>query len=57
MVVDASDRPFSKNQDLFSHVLTREAVVGTKFADELFQLVDAIWLQDSRIGEVRGEHS
>ena len=55
MVIDASSRPFAAASHLFSHALSRQEVVGTPFAAELFTFIDAIWLQDSRIGEVRGD--
>jgi hypothetical protein len=55
MVIDASTRPFSKEQTLFSRSLRREEVVGTDLAAELFAMVDAVWLGDSRIADVRGE--
>ena len=55
MVIDASTRPFSKEQTLFSRSLRREEVVGTDLAQELYAMVDAVWLGDSRIAEIRGE--
>jgi hypothetical protein len=53
MVIDASKRPFAQNE-LVGRALRREEVIGTTFAAEAFELVDAIWLHDSRISEVSG---
>jgi hypothetical protein len=52
MVVDASSRAFSKNQDLFSRGLDRSEVVGTQLAAVAFAAVDAIWLHDARVEEI-----
>jgi hypothetical protein len=54
MVIDAASRPFSSNQELFTMALSREEIIGTPFATELFKMTDAIWLHDTRIDEVRG---
>lgn len=48
MVIDATERQIA-NSDLVQSVLHREDVIGTPMADQVFALVDAIWLQDSRI--------
>jgi len=40
--------------DLLGRSLLRAEVVGTPLASEVFALVDAIWLTDSRIAEVKG---
>lgn len=53
MVIDADARPFSGGQALFSHALKRSDVVGTGLAAAVFRIIDAIWLQDSRIEELR----
>jgi hypothetical protein len=55
MVIDAATRAFSSNQALFTQALSRLDIVGTPFSKENFDMVDAIWLQDTRIDEVRGE--
>ena len=54
MVIDASQRPFAQNE-LVGRALRRDEVMGTGIATDAFALVDAIWLQDKRIGEVTGE--
>ena len=46
MVIDAATRAFSRNQALFTQALSRPNIIGTPFSKELFDLVDAIWLQD-----------
>lgn len=50
MVIDASGRPI--NSDLASNALARESVVGTPLAQTIFDIVDAVWVQDNRIAEV-----
>lgn len=52
MVVDASTRPFSKDQDLFSRALDRSEVMGTSLAAAAFAAVDALWLKETRIEEI-----
>jgi len=54
MVIDASKRPFAPNE-LVGRVLRRDEVIGTTFATDAFELVDAIWLHDNRISEVSRE--
>jgi hypothetical protein len=51
MVVDASTRPVGQS-DLVGHALSREKVVGTPLAQVAFEIVDAVWLYDSRIKEI-----
>ena len=53
MVVDAAGRRVAKSE-LVGTALSREDVVGTVLADEVFQLADAVWLQDDRIAEITG---
>lgn len=53
MVIDASSRPAVRNE-LMGLALAREAVVGTPIAEVAFAIVDAVWLHDSRIGEIVG---
>jgi len=48
MVVDATERPIA-NSPLVGGALRRQDVVGTPLAEQVFGLVDAIFLQDSRI--------
>ena len=52
-IIDSETRPANSRQ-LCGRALKREEVIGTPFAQEAFQLVDAIWLGDPRIGEVKG---
>ena len=51
MVVDAAGRP-AADSAIASRFLRREDVIGTAAAGELFAFVDAVWLQDGRIGEL-----
>ena len=51
MIVDATDRPVAESE-LVGHVLSRGEVVDTPLAQEVFRIVDAIWLHDSRIAEI-----
>ncbi len=57
MVIDAQERPFANNQQLFSRGLARADVVGTPLAPWVFSLVDAVWLGDDRIDEMRQAHA
>jgi hypothetical protein len=53
MVVDSGDREIS-NSDLVSESLTREQVVGdANYMEIITSIIDAIWLQDERIDEIR----
>jgi hypothetical protein len=52
MVIDAEHRPVAK-ENLAGTALKRSEVSGTKIAENAFAIVDAIWLQDERIDEVR----
>ncbi|QIG81234.1 hypothetical protein [Stakelama tenebrarum] len=47
MVIDATDRTVAKS-DLVSAALRRRDVVGTPLARQVFDIVDAILLQDPR---------
>lgn len=47
MVIDAHDRPVSSG-GLASTGLRRDEVIGTPLAQQMFALIDAIYLQDSR---------
>lgn len=51
IVVDSAGRPADDRQ-LCGTALKRADVVGTPLAARVFELVDAIWLQDRRIREV-----
>ena len=48
MVIDASGRPAGRS-NLVGAALPRAAVVGTPLAKVAFDIVDAVWIQDSRI--------
>jgi hypothetical protein len=50
-LVDASQTAMASHP-LISSVLSRDEVVGTPLAQEVFDLVDAIWLNDVNISEV-----
>ena len=51
MVVDANETPIASNP-LVGRALAREEVVGTPLAQEVFNLVDAIWVEDTNIAEI-----
>ena len=51
MVVDANQTPMATHP-LAGRSLTREDVVDTPLAQEVFDLIDAIWLNDGNISEV-----
>ena len=51
MVVDAHETSIASNP-LVGRALRREDVIGTPLAQEVFELVDAIWLEDANIAEV-----
>ena len=48
MVIDATERSIA-NSELAGSALRRDEVIGTPIADQMFALVDVIWLQDGRI--------
>jgi hypothetical protein len=52
-VIDAAGRP-ADDRGLCGRALTRDEVIGTPLAANVFALFDAIWLQDARIAELRG---
>ena len=52
MVIDADKRDIGKG-DLAHRGLARQEVVGTSVATQAFEIVDAIWLQDERLAEIR----
>jgi hypothetical protein len=51
MVVNADETRIASHP-LVGRALRREEVVGTPLAQEVFDLVDAIWLEDGNIAEV-----
>jgi hypothetical protein len=53
MVIDATDRRIAQNE-LVGRALRRGDVIGTTWARDAFELVDAIWSKDVRISEVTG---
>lgn len=52
MVVDAQDR-LTSSSGLVSTALKRSDVVGTTLAPQVFAIVDAIYMGDSRLNELR----
>jgi len=52
MVVDA-DQTSIASHPLVGRALPRSSVVDTPLAEEVFELVDAIWLEDEHIADVR----
>lgn len=50
-VVDAGDTPLARHE-LVGRALSRDEVIGTPLAAEVFALVDFIWEQDARIAEI-----
>ncbi|MGQ0799884.1 MAG: hypothetical protein ACT4NL_07200 [Pseudomarimonas sp.] len=55
MVIDSRARPAGQSKHIASFPLTRDEVVGTPLAPYLFGLLDAIWLQDPRIADIRSQ--
>jgi hypothetical protein len=53
MVIDATERPIAGGE-LVGRALRREEVIDTPLAKQAFDIIDAIWLQDQRIEEIRG---
>ncbi|ERJ39770.1 hypothetical protein [Burkholderia cepacia] len=39
--------------DLFEFALAREQVIGTPLAPLVFQMIDALWITDPRIADVK----
>jgi hypothetical protein len=52
MVIDANTRPIASNGNV-GRSLSRDEVIGTALAPEAFSIVDAIWLNEPRIAELR----
>ena len=51
-VIDAKDRRISSNS-LASEALDRSSIVGTPLSATVFEICDAIFLDDPRIGELK----
>ena len=54
MVIDAQEK-LSKYSDLAGTALQRDEVIGSALADQVFAVIDAIWLQDARLFKERGK--
>ena len=52
MVID-SEKRFEAKRSVCGRALRRDEVVGTSLAEEVFRLVDALWLTDPRMVEVK----
>lgn len=52
MVVDAHP---DRYESLAAHPLRRDDIVGTDRADEVFAMLDAIWLDDPRVSDMHQE--
>lgn len=52
MVIDGEGRR-TDDRSLCGRALKRVEVIGTPLAQEIFALVDAVWLTEPRIGEVK----
>lgn len=52
-VLDAKGRKIAQSA-LVGQALGRDEVIGTPLAQVVFDMIDAIWLQDRRIAEVTG---
>ena len=55
MVVDSRTRPAGQCNQVALFPLTRDEIVGTPLASYLFGLLDAVWLQDPRITDIRSD--
>ena len=55
MVIDASARKIA-GEKIAGKAINRDEVIGTPLAQQAFDIVDAIWLQDTRIAEVTATH-
>jgi len=53
-VIDAGVRNIARHS-LVGRGLPREDVIMTPLAQEVFEIIDAIWLDDKRIAEVTGD--
>jgi hypothetical protein len=52
MVVD-SENSRAAQSELVGRALSREEVIGTDLAQQSFDILDAIWVQDGRIEEIK----
>lgn len=52
MVIDAKTRP-TANSALISEALSREDVLGTPVADEVYRICDAVYLEEPRLAWLR----
>ncbi|WP_295640319.1 hypothetical protein [uncultured Methylibium sp.] len=52
MVIDGESR-HAATSELCGRAMRRAEVVGTPFAQEVFSLLDGLWLTDPRISEIR----
>ncbi|MGE3808244.1 MAG: hypothetical protein AB7K24_26585 [Gemmataceae bacterium] len=53
-VIDSGERRIA-DRAVIGRFMLRKEVLGQPIADDVFQIVDAIWLQDRRISELAGE--
>lgn len=53
MVIDAEGRDMAA-ADLAGKAMGREEVAGTKLADAVFGMIDAVWMGDRRLSELSG---
>ena len=51
-VIDAERRPVSES-DLVGRALGRDEVIGAPVAKTAFAIVDALWVQDTRLAELQ----
>ncbi|HDR9761820.1 TPA: hypothetical protein ACK3Q6_006492 [Burkholderia cepacia] len=51
-IVNAAERRVDIS-DLFEFALAREQVIGTPLAPLVFQMIDALWLTEPRIADVK----
>lgn len=56
MVVDADETQLASHS-LVGRALRRDEVVGTPLAQEVFDIIDFIWLHDDRISEITNEET
>jgi hypothetical protein len=52
MVIDGEGRR-ADDRSICKRPMRRVEVIGTPLADEAFRLVDALWLTEPRLGEVK----
>lgn len=52
MIIDSESR-YPGKQSLCHKAMRRKEIVGTAFATEVFTLIDALWLTDPRISELK----